>query len=147
MRIRFGAAVAIVVAVALLAPAGASAQGTLTLTRDCSNHPPIHGVRVALQGLPPNTAFTGTLEFSTGVTYGPAEFVTDAGGAFEIGLGEESPFTATATVVWSGGTLVTSLDVDCGQPATKDDCKDGGWRDFGFRNQGECIKAVKRPSG
>jgi len=28
-------------------------------------------------------------------------------------------------------------------PKTKADCKTGGWRDFGFKNQGECIKAVK----
>jgi hypothetical protein len=25
---------------------------------------------------------------------------------------------------------------------TKDDCKDGGWDDFGFRNQGQCIRFV-----
>jgi hypothetical protein len=25
---------------------------------------------------------------------------------------------------------------------TKDDCKDGGWEDFGFRNQGQCIRFV-----
>jgi len=27
-------------------------------------------------------------------------------------------------------------------PETKADCKNGGWRDFGYRNQGQCIKAV-----
>jgi hypothetical protein len=25
---------------------------------------------------------------------------------------------------------------------TKDDCKKGGWEDFGFRNQGQCIRFV-----
>lgn len=25
---------------------------------------------------------------------------------------------------------------------TKDDCKNGGWRDYGFRNQGQCIRFV-----
>lgn len=27
-------------------------------------------------------------------------------------------------------------------PATKDDCKNGGWEEFGFNNQGQCIKYV-----
>jgi hypothetical protein len=27
-------------------------------------------------------------------------------------------------------------------PADKNDCKNGGWAAFGFRNQGECIKFV-----
>jgi hypothetical protein len=27
-------------------------------------------------------------------------------------------------------------------PETKDDCKRGGWRDYGFRNQGQCIRYV-----
>lgn len=27
-------------------------------------------------------------------------------------------------------------------PETKDDCKDGGWEDYGFKNQGQCIKFV-----
>lgn len=27
-------------------------------------------------------------------------------------------------------------------PETKDECKKGGWQDFGFRNQGQCIQFV-----
>lgn len=27
-------------------------------------------------------------------------------------------------------------------PTTKEQCKDGGWRNFGFKNQGQCIKYV-----
>jgi hypothetical protein len=27
-------------------------------------------------------------------------------------------------------------------PRTKEECKDGGWEDFGFRNQGQCIRFV-----
>jgi DNA-binding beta-propeller fold protein YncE len=30
------------------------------------------------------------------------------------------------------------------RPVTKDDCKDGGWRRFGFPNQGQCIAFVNR---
>jgi dipeptidyl aminopeptidase/acylaminoacyl peptidase len=44
-------------------------------------------------------------------------------------------------------TMAVDHSPDWGQvaelgPASKTDCKDGGWRDFGFRNQGQCIKAV-----
>jgi len=27
-------------------------------------------------------------------------------------------------------------------PQTKDDCKHGGWQEFGFRNQGQCVSFV-----
>lgn len=29
-------------------------------------------------------------------------------------------------------------------PLTKDDCKDGGWAQHGFKNQGTCVSAVQR---
>lgn len=32
------------------------------------------------------------------------------------------------------------------EPQTKEDCKKGGYREFGFKNQGQCIKAVNHPS-
>jgi hypothetical protein len=28
-------------------------------------------------------------------------------------------------------------------PTTKNQCKKGGWRQFGFKNQGQCIRFVK----
>jgi hypothetical protein len=31
------------------------------------------------------------------------------------------------------------------QPQTKEDCKKGGWKELGFKNQGQCIKAVNHP--
>jgi len=38
----------------------------------------------------------------------------------------------------------TRLDVGVGPPASKDDCKDGGWQTFDspreFKNQGDCIQ-------
>jgi hypothetical protein len=46
-------------------------------------------------------------------------------GAFEVqGIGSEPPPTGT--------------------PANKQECKKGGYKEFGFKNQGECIKAVKK---
>jgi len=33
------------------------------------------------------------------------------------------------------------------QPTTKADCKKGGWVQFGFRNQGQCIRFVNTGKG
>jgi hypothetical protein len=30
------------------------------------------------------------------------------------------------------------------KPTSKKDCKHGGWKDYGFRNQGQCIKWVNK---
>lgn len=133
------------VAVALLgAPAPASAQPTLTLARDCSRFPPLHGLSLRLTGFPPTTPFQGTLARPTGSVLGPVGLITDPAGSFSIGpFTDESAGTWTATITWSGGTLVQSLFVDCAPPATADQCKDGGWRTFGvFRNQGDCVGFV-----
>ena len=34
------------------------------------------------------------------------------------------------------------LDPVINDPSDKDECKDGGWMDFGFKNQGQCIRFV-----
>jgi len=62
-------------------------------------------------------------------------------------------FTATATVevrLALGGERDWDFDwteFTVGQPPTEpttpDDCKKGGWKAFGFRNQGQCIRFVK----
>jgi hypothetical protein len=50
-------------------------------------------------------------------------------------LGVPTSGTFTATVVWSGGTLVTTLVVNCAVPASNEECKEAGWRAFGvFKN-------------
>jgi hypothetical protein len=36
----------------------------------------------------------------------------------------------------------TPFAVGANDPTTKDDCKNGGWELFGFRNQGQCIRFV-----
>ena len=135
----------VLVALTLLgAPATATAQPTLTLTRDCSGFPPLHGVSVRLSGFPPLTPFQGSLARPTGPVLGPVGFTTDAAGSFAIGpFTSESAGTWTATIVWSGGTLVQSLFVNCAPPATVEQCKNGGWRTFGiFRSQGDCVAFV-----
>ena len=32
------------------------------------------------------------------------------------------------------------------QPQSKEECKKGGYEEFGYKNQGQCIKAVNHPS-
>jgi hypothetical protein len=134
------------VAVALVSsPATAAAEPTLMLTKDCSLYPPYHGVTPNLSGFPPNTSFSGTLEFPSGGSVGSPSLSTDAAGNFSIGSFTDSEAGVwTATVVWSGGTLVQSLFVNCALPADKDECKDDGWRNFGttFKNQGDCVSFV-----
>lgn len=60
---------------------------------------------------------------------------------------------------WSGQTVRLSVDmvvnnfffdaafdnfiVDILDPVTKDDCKNGGWEQYGFKNQGQCVRFVE----
>lgn len=40
---------------------------------------------------------------------------------------------------------VTTYDFDPAptEPETKDDCMNGGWEEFGFKNQGQCVKFIE----
>jgi hypothetical protein len=72
----------------------------------------------------------------------------DAGGnnvwQFDVGAGGAlSPKTPPAVAAGISPVAVATTPA-VRQPVTKDDCKDGGWRRFGFRNQGQCIAAVNR---
>lgn len=150
---RTGLAVLACAATTALAPyavAGANgssiSEPTLTLTRNCEAIAGANTVDVILSGFPPFTPFEATLLFDlSGV--GPIQLTTDANGSFDsstIGhIGSFEPVTFTAIITWEGGTLTESLFVDCSKPALKEDCKNGGWRDFpGFNNQGQCIAFV-----
>ena len=148
--LRAGLAVLVCAAAAALAGpyAGASAaaaratQPTLSLEKDCETFPGFNSVHITLAGLPPFTEFVGTLVAPGGSTFGPASLTTDASGSFEITIGTQEPGTFEATVDLSTGTLTQSLFVDCSTPASKEECKHGGWQRFGFKNQGQCIAFV-----
>ena len=76
------------------------------------------------------------------MTLGDVVYVfTDESGFAHNAFGADNPNTYTAKAVTSTGTLTTSLFVDCAarDPISKGDCKDGGWRALGFRNQGQCV--------
>jgi hypothetical protein len=54
-------------------------------------------------------------------------------------LSPKSPaLVATPNGAW--GVAVSSV------PTTKQQCKHGGWKRFGFKNQGQCIRLVKHGS-
>jgi hypothetical protein len=125
------------------AAAATATQPTLSLERDCETFPGFNSVSITLAGLPPFTSFEGTLVAPGGNTFGPASLTTDASGSFELTIGTQEPGIFEATVVWSTGTLTQSLYVDCSTPASKEECKHGGWRNFPqFKNQGQCIAFV-----
>jgi hypothetical protein len=60
-----------------------------------------------------------------------------------------SPLFISPALVTVGDIVVTDAPAPPPLPTSKDECKDGGWRQFGFRNQGECVAFVESlpPSG
>ena len=125
------------------ATAAKATQPTLSLEKDCETFPGFNSVHITLAGLPPFTEFVGTLVAPEGSTFGPASLTTDASGSFgPVTVGTQEPGTFEATVDLSTGTLTQSLFVDCSTPASKEECKHGGWQRFGFKNQGQCIAFV-----
>jgi hypothetical protein len=51
------------------------------------------------------------------------------------------------TVTYGSGTVEPPPPPDPepgpGDPPTKDDCKNGGWEAWGFRNQGQCVRFIE----
>jgi hypothetical protein len=61
-------------------------------------------------------------------------------------LGESTAFLPAVTSRLPGGFTVYGGDVDVHDvPASKEECKNGGWRNFGsmFKNQGQCAAFVE----
>jgi hypothetical protein len=141
---------AVVASIAFLVPAGANAasppttDASLTLSKFCDDYPPFSGVRITLEGIPPNTPYTFTFEFGAGSATGQS--TTTASGGFVVSTFSSSgnPKTYTLTIEWAGGTLHDSIYVDCSIPQSKEECQEDGWRGFDFKNQGECVAFVAR---
>jgi hypothetical protein len=74
---------------------------------------------------------------------GVAAFNAARGGFFSIGGSSSGAGSTEYLYGFSGeGRGVQELAVTCA-PATKEECRDGRWRDFGvFRNQGDCVSYV-----
>jgi hypothetical protein len=100
-------------------------------------------------GLEPNTEY-----FFYYVGIGGHYFTTDEAGARAgVGGGEHTePFELTirisrgAEIVLEEHVAFTRpcTDFPGAFPATKEDCKHGGWRQFDFESKRECIRFVKR---
>jgi hypothetical protein len=91
-----------------------------------------------------------------GVFVDPGAIAVEAGGAIVVAdpaagsaqLGaviRVDPATGAQTALLRGlrgqGTAGITV-VPARRPLSKDDCKNGGWRDLGFRNQGQCVRSV-----
>lgn len=65
-------------------------------------------------------------------------------GAYDLTVKvEENWPPGSSTWGFSQTETLTGVVVIQGDPTTKDECKDGGWAEFGFRNQGQCIRFVE----
>ncbi len=140
----------VLVALAVLAPAAGARAPTPTLTLE--EYCPVvdgqqgYGALASLSGFPPNTSFFGSLQIDGSGASG--DFTTDEFGNFSptgfalLGVPAE---LATATVTWSGGTLVQTLRRPCQGPplpTAKPQCKKNGYVAFGFKNQGDCVSFI-----
>jgi hypothetical protein len=93
----------------------------------------------ALAGEGTGTCTPGTREFDVSIpaTYSVAEPFAETG-----------PASVRMVGLDSFGTLVATFGPPPpSKPTRKQDCMDGRWADYGFRNQGQCIKAVDDKSG
>jgi hypothetical protein len=54
------------------------------------------------------------------------------------------PANVTAAPISTGDIAVVDVQPPPPFPTTKDQCKNGGYSSFGFKNQGECVAFVER---
>ena len=58
-------------------------------------------------------------------------------------------YVITATQTNASGTsahsapMVPNLVIEASTPVSRNDCYNGGWRTYGYKNQGQCVKAVR----
>lgn len=84
--------------------------------------------------------FTGTRADGSTVT---VTFTTDGIAGLETFA--FSGFESLTSLSWAQDPLFHQFDnitLSPGDPSGKDECMKGGWVDFGFRNQGQCIRFV-----
>jgi hypothetical protein len=70
---------------------------------------------------------------------GTYTFTVSAGDTYGFRFGSK---TGSLTALHIG-TFTVDLPEAPVDPVTKDDCKDGGWMTYGFRNQGQCVDFVE----
>ncbi len=80
------------------------------------------------------------LETVSGWTLGVWSTLTLTGGTFaRIGI------TGPSAAVFLDNLTITYVEEpeEPEEPTSKLDCKDGGWEQYGFRNQGQCVRFVE----
>jgi hypothetical protein len=128
----------------VLAPAGAVAACTITVTEECGefNGVPFYGVRITVAGFQPNGELPGSITLPNGQTFeGSLELDPSGGGSTSF----TSPIPGVFTVrAFTDPPFEQSLNVTCKpKPQSKAECKHNGWRAFGvFKNQGDCVSFV-----
>lgn len=111
-----------------------SGRGTAVSYADCFGN--VEGPRIQINATPPDYYWTVEV-------YNPAD-------------GEDFPLTPPALGAWpyvfSTGqistregfmALLSELTGGPGRPTLKDECFRGGWKAFGFKNEGQCVKYVE----
>ena len=174
MRRAVIAVLAVLACLAAAAPASAQApdpDATIDVTTWCVSNPNQTMFRVVASGLEPGSSYGVLVENAEGVGVlgATGSDVSGPDGTIEAGFGSSIP-GGTYTVyaysgpyqnlapasTWPGSIEVdsfqpelttswvsTTVTVNCG-PATKTDCKQAGFADAGFRNQGQCVSTFAR---
>ena len=61
-------------------------------------------------------------------------------------IADDRPASTSSSPLWGSEDAIAedsiTIAVDPEDPTTIDECKDGGWEDFGFDNQGRCMQFV-----
>lgn len=124
----------------------AAQAGTVSLPWSYVGFHSFFRVRVWLYAVVNNTV-VGTL-----VNAGPVNCCSSPSGGFSYGgtytftvqPGDTYGFRFGGQNFDSNSVLSGLFTVDLPEnPVTRDDCKDGGWVSYGFRNQGQCVRFVE----
>src|SRR3954447_10796250 len=122
-------------------PDGKSAYVPNPATDNVSQYD-IDPVTGALSPKVPRTVAAGNSPSGIGVTPdGKSVYITRSGGIaqYDVGAGgrlsPKSPSSVTG--IFGGAVAVTPV------PTIKAQCRQGDWRQFGFKNQGRCIRSLK----
>ena len=67
------------------------------------------------------------------------------GGLFALNCRKYRKPVLVSSVDGVGTKLKVAFLADKHDTNTKDDCKNGGWQSYGFKNQGQCVSSL-RPS-
>ena len=136
-------------------PSGENATGHVTMDASTSDHMityhldgavtclAVNGNQASINFTDPNLSFFGVLRIQ--VVDGQPDTFTSFPELDNISASDCTPI-----VFGPGNGQVMNGDISVvdaqPSPTTKDQCKGDGWKQFGFKNQGQCIKFVNHGS-